>query len=116
MSGNIHDTNVQTIRKQIDDLVVDLKQLTDSNETVSDWTESLQRKYKQLHRTSSTLFKFIITNYGTTNFNEAFFNQTIDMMLNKITNIQSYHISQEDASANVGTHLANTFIPQMNQK
>lgn len=124
MSGNIHDTDVSTIKKQIDELIAELQTLKDAqdpkhddeHETISEWTETLQRKYKQLYGTSSTLFKFIVTNYGSSNFNEKFFNQTIDMMLKKIASIQSSQITQEDASANVGTHLAHKFVPQLNQK
>lgn len=116
MSGNIHDTNVSAIRTQINELTEELQVLKDSGESISDWTDSLQRKYKQLYRTSNTLFKFILTNYGTPKFNEAFFNQTINIMLNRITSIQYAQLTQEDASANVGTHLAKKFIPQLNQK
>lgn len=113
MSGNIHDTNVINIRKQIEDLTNELKQLHESNESIENWNDTLERKYKPLYRTSKTLFKFIVTNYGKSGFNEIFFNQTVDMMLTRISSIQNSEISQEDASANVGTHLAKTFIPQL---
>jgi phage regulator Rha-like protein len=116
MSGNIHDTIVRDIRREIDDLIEELRRIEISQESISEWTNTLQRKYKHLYRTSNTLFKFIVSNYGTPNFNEVFFNQTIDLMLNKIASIQNSQITQEDASTNVGTHLAHTFIPQLNQK
>jgi hypothetical protein len=116
MSGNIYDTNVIDLKKQIVELVEELRHLHNSQESISNWADTLQRKYKDLYRTSNTLFKFIISNYGTPNFNEEFFNQTIDLMLNKISSIQNSQTTQEDASTNVGTHLAYTFIPQLNQK
>lgn len=113
MSGNIHDTNIACIRTQIHDLIDELQLLHDSSKKKSEWLDTLQKKYKQLYSTSNTLFKFIVQNYRTSNFNETFFNQTIDLMLNKIENIQNSRITQEDASANIGTHLAHTFIPQL---
>lgn len=121
MSGNIQDTNVTAIKKQINDLVNELRLLqTTHGDSISDWRVeflvTLQRKYKQLYSTSNTLFKFIVTNYGTSGFNESFFNQTIDLILDNIVSIQHRQVTQEDASANVGTHLANKFIPQINQK
>lgn len=115
MSGNINDTNVTSIRQQIEELIQELHVLHDSQD-ISQWTQTLQRKYKHLYRTSNTLFNFIVNNYGTSRFNDAFFHQTIDLMLNKISSIQQSRITQEDASAYVGTHLAHKFIPQLNQE
>jgi hypothetical protein len=113
MSGNIYDTNVTLIRKQIGELKDELKGIYARSEQVNDWEDSLKRKYKALARTSLTLMKYILSNYNTPKWDEAFFNKTVELMLSRVSNIQQSEISQEDASSNVGTHLAYRYIPQM---
>lgn len=113
MSGNIQDTDVNRLNKQIKDLQAEIVSLEKSGEVVLDWEDTLARKYKFLVRTSKTLFKYILTNYNKEGFNEQFFNHTLKLMLNKIETIQASQTSQEDASASVGLHLAQKFIPQM---
>jgi hypothetical protein len=113
MSGNIKDTNVTLIERQVYDLISDLDDLIAKNEDINNWSKTLEHRYKHLSKTSNTLFKFIIKNYNTPKFDKTFFNKTLTLMLDKIGNIQDSKISQENASEHVGTHLAKTFIPQL---
>lgn len=116
MSGNINDTNTELIKQQVENLQKDISDIYSRNETVNDWKDSLSKKYKHLSKTSNTLFKYIIENYGTDKFNQSFFDKTITMMLSKISNIQNSNVTQENASVYIGTHLAQKFIPQCSQK
>ena len=63
MSGNINDTNVNTIRKQIFDLKKRLTEIVESGDTVANWETSLQREFKHLFKTSKGLYNYIIKNY-----------------------------------------------------
>jgi hypothetical protein len=113
MSGNIQDTNVETLQLQIDQLMTEIDAIKSRGDSVADWESTLRKRYKHLSKTSDTLFKYIVTNYGTTRFDQDFFSNTIQMMLSKIAEIQSSRVTQQDASEKVGTHLATTFIPQL---
>ncbi len=113
MSGNINDTNVALIKKQVHEIQNEIKELSQNGECISDWEDALKRKYKALSKTSATLFKYILTNYNTPSFNEQFFNQTLELMLTKISSIQKSEMTQEDASVNVGVHLAKKYVPQL---
>jgi hypothetical protein len=108
MSGNIQDTDVNLVKTQVYNLLNDLSDSDDRNE------EFFKRKYKYLATHFGSLFKYIVSSYGTTRFNQRFFDQTLTMMLNKVQNIQENRISQHDASVSVGTHLAQTYIPHLN--
>lgn len=112
MSGNIHDTNINQIKTEVYNLIDDLKQL---NEDPCEHEYRFKKKYKYLYNTSQSLFSFIISNWGKDEFNQNFFNKTLELMLTQIEKIQQSRISQYDASSNVGSHLATTFIPQLRE-
>jgi hypothetical protein len=89
---------------------------TNKSVRVSDYEQTFRVKYPAIASTSKTLFKYIMSNYGTHRFDKAFFLSTIDMMLSNIATIQSSpdtKQAQHDASISVGNHLAHTFIPQL---
>lgn len=113
MSGNINDTDVKTIKEQINNLKNKLDMIYNTGDNKEDWEVSLKREFRKLYKTSKTLFNYIYINYNTENFNENFFNKTIDMMLDKIISIQQSEITQESASNNIGSLLAKKYIPQL---
>ena len=113
MSGNINDTDVIILQKEVDSLLHDLDELTNQNESIVDWETTLENRYKKLSKTSETLFKFITKNYTKAQFDIESFRHTLSLMLKKITSIQKGESSQHEASINVGNHLADKFIPQL---
>lgn len=113
MSGNVKDTNVHKVRSDVAKLTEELNDLRNRNEDIMSWSDTLSRKYRYLVKTSKTLFNYIIKEYAKDAFDLVFFNRTLEMMLAHITQIQQSDISQHDASVNIGSHLANTFIPQI---
>lgn len=113
MSGNIQNTNIPLLKSEIDNLKNDIDRIIKDGETAEQWVDTLKRRYVTLSSTSNTLFMYIIKNYGSAKFNETFFNKTLDMMFNKIIDIQGLKTSQENASITVGEHLAKNFIPHI---
>lgn len=113
MSGNIHDTNINLLRKELNELKIDIEKLLIEGDVIANWEETLKRRYKHLSKTSLTLFKYILANYKTEKFNELFFNRTIELMFDKINSIQRSEISQYDASGEIGTVIAEEYIPQL---
>lgn len=107
MSNNIHNTKVDLITEQVDNLLLHLK----SNNDVD--IDFLQRKHKHLFKTSPTLFNFIIKNYNTPNFDKDYFDKTLNLMLGSIKQVQDNNTSVHNASVLVGQHLAESFIPQL---
>ena len=107
MSGNIHDTKVDLITEQVDDLLHHLENTTAVDQ------DALKRKYKHLFKTSPTLFNFIIKNYNSPRFNKEYFDKTLNLMLGSIQHIQNNNTSVHNASVLVGQHLAESFIPQL---
>jgi hypothetical protein len=116
MSGNVNDTNAQLMKQQIDEMILECEAILARNEEVQAWEGTLTRKYKHLHNTSSTLFKFIVSNFGTPRFDKVFFTSTVDLMLKQLGNIQHSVATQEAASQNVGNYLAESFIPQLKKQ
>lgn len=116
MSGNIHDTNIFTIKKEVNEMMTQLDKLNASGEDLSEWESHLQNKYKHLYNTSKTLFNYLFKNYTSPDFNSEFFTTTLNMMLSKVSSIQNAAISQEDASVVIGTHLAEKYIPQLKKE
>lgn len=112
MSGNIHDTNVSLIRSQVESLLKDIDNL-ENNEKAIDFEHVFKKKYKHLSNTSSTLFKYILTNYNTSKFNMSFFQSTLDFMLGNVSKIQDNKTSQHNASTQVGQILAKEYIPHL---
>lgn len=106
MSGNINDTNVSLLRKQVYDLIGELNENTNNYKFMS--IESLETKYDHLVKSSKTLFKFIVSNTIDTKFYA-----NLEMMLNKIEEIQQNKISQFNASGVIGTHLTKTYVPKL---
>lgn len=113
MSGNINDTDIKTIREQVTNLKNRLTEIYEKGEKKEDWEVSLKREFKRLYKTSKTLFNYIYKNFNTPNFNEDFFNKTIDMMLTKVSSIQRSETTQENASNFIGGILAKKYIPQL---
>uniref|UniRef100_A0A6C0H6J5 Uncharacterized protein n=1 Tax=viral metagenome TaxID=1070528 RepID=A0A6C0H6J5_9ZZZZ len=113
MSGNIKDTKINQIKQQVQELQTEIRTLRSQGDNPTDWEDTLKRKYKYLSTTSESLFKLLLQNYDTPRFNQSFFDQTLQLMLNRIQDIQQAKVSQHDASKNIGEHLATTFIPQL---
>jgi Glu-tRNA(Gln) amidotransferase subunit E-like FAD-binding protein len=116
MSGNIHDTNTSLIRKDVDDLLEELQGLKQKKINLKNYldsnSEDLKKKYSNLYNTSNTLFKFIISQYDTDKFDRDQFNNTLSILLSNIENIQKSKKTQHDASVEVGSILANKYIPK----
>jgi hypothetical protein len=103
MSGNIHDTNINIIKKEVYDLIYDLE---NNNDIIG--------KYNYLTSTSKTLYEYIIKNYNK-QINESFINN-LEMMLNGIEKIQKSRNTekeQHDQSVLIGEKLASQYIPQL---
>jgi hypothetical protein len=112
MSGNINDTNIEVIKSQVQSLIKDIDNLSPS-ESAIEYEHNFKKKYKHLASTSNTLFMYIIKNYDSNTFNKQFFDQTLNLMLSKISNIQNKTSTQHDASSYIGTHLAKKYIPHL---
>jgi hypothetical protein len=112
MSNNIHDTNVNLIKTQVLSLMNDIDVL-DPSESALDSQHVFKQKYKHLSSTSDTLFKYILKNYNQKNFNRRFFQTTLHLMLNNISQIQDNKVTQHNASSQVGEHLAKEYIPHL---
>lgn len=110
------DINTVKLKEELSLILQELDNILKSDDPdISNWKSTLENKYKYLSKSSETLFKYILNNYGTNKFDKLFFDKTIQLMLVNIENIQNSKTSQYDASANVGTHLANEFIPHLRQ-
>lgn len=105
MSNNIHDTKVDKIKKQVYDLIIDIKGGENNSET-------LESKYSYLFSTSKTLFNFVCKEVKKSNFNQQQFDKNLENMLNHILKIQNDELTQNQASENIGKLLAKQFIPQ----
>lgn len=112
MSGNIYDTDVDTIKSQINEMISELDNIYKTEKNVHLYEDVLKKKYSQLYTTSKTLFEFILNKFNNKLFDINYFNQTIEKMLNAITDIQKSKITQHDASVNIGYHLAKKYIPE----
>ena len=111
MSGNIYDTDIQKIKKQVYDLIDDLDNGND---------DKIVGKYEYLERTSKTLYDYITKGYlATETFNKTFFKNNLEMMLNGIQMIQRSNDkekAQHEASIQIGEHLASQYIPQLKKE
>jgi len=106
-TSNIHNTDVEKIKNEVNDLLELLNTNVCKSENV------LQKRFSYLFTTSPTLFKFIIKNH---NGNKTNLYKNIDMMLSLIKNIQTSKISQYDASAIVGQKIGEQYIPQLKKE
>ena len=48
MSGNIKDTKINIIKENVDNLIIDLDNILDKGENISDYEYNLKKKYKFL--------------------------------------------------------------------
>jgi len=106
MNSNIHNTNVDKIKLQVNNLINDIN----SHPNLS--SEELENKYHYLFTTSKTLFNLIIAKTKKSNFDKQAFDKNLSYMLSNITKIQQNEITQDNASENVGKLLAKQYIPQ----
>ena len=105
MSGNIHNTDIKKIKKEVSDLINDLDNGCD-----------ITNKYQYLENTSKSLYNYIVKQYNTSRFNKEFFINNLEMMLKGIEKIQKSNDiekSQHEASILIGEKLASQFIPQL---
>lgn len=104
----IHKTDVDKIKKEIQDLL----EILNTNVCKSDII--LKKRFNYLFTTSPTLFNFIMKNYKSNN--KEVFKKNIEMMLGLIKNIQTSQISQYDASTIVGQSIGEQYIPQLRKQ
>ena len=104
MSHSIHDTNVEKIKHEVNNMLEFLNTGVCKSETL------LKNKYNCLFKTSPTLFNFILKNHKQ---NPEKLQKNIDMMLNLVFKIQKSEISQYDASVVVGQSIGEQYIPQL---
>jgi hypothetical protein len=117
MSQNIHDTNTSLIKEQVSLMIDELREIVWRGESPSDFEYSLSKKYKHLATASPTLFSFVLKNGSEADeLQRHKFRENLDMMLKAIEKIQNASMSQYDASAAVGTKLAQQYIPQLKKE
>ena len=127
MSGNINDTNIERVRKDVENMLNDIRgndirgndiRGNDIRGNVSNVdVAEMEYKYRYLYKTSKTLFNFILKKVNDSeSFDDEYFRKTINFMLQQIQDIQQSSTSQYDASANVSYHLAKKYIPQYKNK
>ena len=113
MSGNIHDTNVNKLKNDIDKLLLDLDDIVERGDFIADYEDTLKNKYTYIVNTSENLWKLRIGQYSNLTFDKTIFLKNLEMMLAAISDIQTRKITQHDASQNIGENLASQFIPQL---
>lgn len=112
MSSNINNTNVYKLKDEITNFANELVEMIKIGQNPINNKFVLQNKYSYLHNTSKTLFDFILNNYASGNVNVNFMNKTITYMLNSIVSIQKGEISKTKASEQIGSILADEYIPE----
>lgn len=98
MSGNIHDTKINILTENINNMLIDLK----DNIKID-----FEKKYEYLFKISPKLFNLIKTEHN----KKSFKRENIDTFLHLISSIQESKISQNDASQEVGSLIAKQYIP-----
>lgn len=111
--SSIETVNIEKIEEQIQEMISEIDRIKSTQESIHDYETTLKNKFKYLQKRSDALFKYILTNYGTENFNRESFDKNINMMLTLIKKIQNSNITQHDASVIVGKNLAEEFIPHL---
>ena len=106
---SIHNTKTDIIRKEIDNLIQELRYTVP---TADQGIEYLQNKYNYLYSTSESLFKMIVRESLKPDFDLIIFKQKVSIMLNYILKIQRETITQEAASEKVGVLLGKEYIPK----
>lgn len=112
---NIQSVDVEKIEQEIESMIAEIERIRSNNECLDDYNDTLKNKFKYLQKRSDALFKYILTNYGTQNFDKHIFDKNIMLMLNLIKKMQNSNLTQHDASVIVGEQLANQFIPQLKE-
>lgn len=108
MSGNIYDTDIRKIKKEVYDLINDLDNGND-----------IGGKYEYLEKTSKTLYEYITKGYLTTGINKTLLKNNLEMMLNGIQRIQKSddkEKTQHETSIEIGEKLASQYIPQLKKE
>jgi len=105
MSNNIHDTKINRIKLESENMIKDIQKDIDID------LLELEKKYEYLFKTSKSLFNFIINEHQKSSFNKEKFTEKLNQMLFLIKKIQDDEISKYDASANIGAALAKEYIP-----
>ena len=98
---SIYNTKTDFIQKEIDSLI---HELHNTKPTVDQGIEYLQNKYSYLFSTSESLFKMIIKDALTPNFNSILFKRKVSIMLDYILKIQTSAMTQETASEKIGVY------------
>jgi len=106
INENIHKTNVELIREEINAFIQDLR----NRDTIQSDT-FFETKYAVLYGTSKSLFKMILNEARKPNFDHFKFFAKLNPMLDLILQIQNSEVSQYHASEKVGVILADEFIP-----
>lgn len=106
MSNNIHNTKIDIIKRDISNLIHELRSTNITN------IDNLEKKYHYLYNTSSSLFKMIVKDSKTPEFNLNLFEKKLYTMLDYILKIQESKISQETASKEIGLLLGKEYIPK----
>lgn len=111
MSNNIHDTKINRIKVESENMIKDIQDEQNVNYLGYHGSLDLENKYEYLFKTSKTLFNFIIKEHQNSSFNKEKFTEKLNQMLFLIKKIQDDEISKYDASANIGASLAKEYIP-----
>lgn len=106
MSNNIHNTKTDIIKRDIINLIYELR----NSKTLN--VENLEKKYHYLYDTSSSLFKMIVKDANSPEFNLDLFQKKLYTMLDYILKIQESKISQDTASKEIGLLLGKEYIPK----
>jgi hypothetical protein len=113
MSGNILDTDINLIKKEALELIIDLDLLVENNDEILDFKEEYKNRYNYLYKTSTSLYNFIFDGYINKNFNKDLFQKNLLLMLNSIYKIQTNQMTQHSASVDIGEELASHYIPHL---
>lgn len=111
MSNNIHDTKINRIKLESENMIKDIQDKENINYLAYHGSLDLEKKYEYLFKTSKSLFNFIIKEHQNSSFNKEKFTEKLNQMLFLIKKIQDDEISKYDASANIGAALAKEYIP-----
>lgn len=101
--ASLKNINTIKIREECYNLIDDI------NNNLSD--EELQDKYNYLYSKTKTLFKMILRDKKSGNFNKKDFEKHLDSTLHLITNMQDSSISNEDGTKNILELMNNAYIP-----
>ena len=110
MERNIQNTNINLLKIELTNLIEILDLGILKSESI------LKNKCPNLHKTSPTLFNYVIKNYNNVKKNTITrdqFQTNINTMFKLILEIQDSKISQYDASVEIGKILGKQYLPQI---